>query len=72
MVFDREGEAFLLVECKAPSVKINQKTLFQVLTYNKLLKCTHIILSNGFQHICMSFDENKGEFVQKNSFPKAP
>lgn len=72
VVFDREGEAFLLIECKAPSVKINQKTLTQALTYNKPLNCTHIILSNGFQHICMSFDKNKGEFVQKSTVPKAP
>ncbi|GAB2489104.1 type I restriction enzyme HsdR N-terminal domain-containing protein [Algoriphagus taiwanensis] len=72
VVFDREGETFLLVECKAPSVKINQNTLIQALTYNKPLNCPHIILSNGFQHICMSFDESKGEFVQKSTIPKAP
>ncbi|GMQ24477.1 type I restriction enzyme HsdR N-terminal domain-containing protein [Algoriphagus sp. oki45] len=72
VVFDRKGATYLLVECKAPTVKINQNTLIQALTYNKPLNCPHIILSNGIQHICMSFDEKKREFLQKSTIPKSP
>ncbi|GMQ31017.1 type I restriction enzyme HsdR N-terminal domain-containing protein [Algoriphagus confluentis] len=72
VVFDREGNAFLLIECKAPSVKINQSTLAQALTYNMPLNCPHVILSNGLQHVCMSFEEEKSEFIQVKNVPKAP
>ena len=37
LVYDKQGKPNIIVECKSPKVKINQKTLDQVLSYqNKL------------------------------------
>ena len=41
----------ILVECKAPSIKLTQKTFEQTARYNSILDAPEIILSNGLHHI---------------------
>src|SRR6201986_2999627 len=40
VVFNPEGEKILMVECKAPSVAINQKVFDQIARYNMAHKIT--------------------------------
>lgn len=72
VVFDREGRPYLLVECKAPDVPITEKTLAQAMSYNKKLNCSHIILSNGYRHFSLEFNQEMQRFVQKEALPKSP
>ena len=51
--FDVHGQPQLLVECKAPSIAINQKTIQQVANYIQQLDCPIILLSNGFVHVTL-------------------
>lgn len=53
----------ILVECKAPSVKITEKTFEQIARYNSVIGAKEIILSNGIQHIYAKFNENGYEFL---------
>ncbi|WP_317129427.1 type I restriction enzyme HsdR N-terminal domain-containing protein [Litoribacter populi] len=69
MVMDRDGKPFLLVECKAPDVKLTQKTVEQVSVYNKILGAPNLCISNGLQHICLAWEEEKGQFRQLSQFP---
>ncbi|WP_332911232.1 type I restriction enzyme HsdR N-terminal domain-containing protein [Algoriphagus boritolerans] len=57
VVFDRQSNPFLLVECKAPGVKIDEKTLDQIMTYNSRLQCPNLVLSNGLVHVYLEFAE---------------
>jgi len=60
VVFNTAGEKILLVECKAPSVFIEQKTFDQVARYNIVHKIKLLAVSNGLQHYYCSIDfENK-------------
>ncbi len=43
--------AKILVECKAPHIKLTPKTFEQTARYNSILVAEEIILSNGLQHI---------------------
>lgn len=52
----------ILVECKAPDVKLSEKTFEQIARYNSIIQAKNIILSNGLQHIKASFSENKYTF----------
>ncbi len=72
IVFTREAKPYLLVECKAPGVKIDEKTLHQALVYNQQLDCQNIVLSNGLVHIYMGYSESERKFVQKNFPPRSP
>jgi hypothetical protein len=72
IVFTREGMPYLLVECKAPGVKIDEKTLRQAMMYNQKLNCRNLILSNGLSHIYMAYSDTESRFVQQYLPPECP
>ncbi len=45
----------ILVECKAPNIKLTDKTFEQIARYNSIIGAEEIILSNGIQHIFARF-----------------
>lgn len=47
VVVDSQGNPRLIVECKAPGVKISQQTLDQVVRYNSVLEAEYLLLTNG-------------------------
>jgi len=67
VVFDRQMNPYLLVECKAPNIKIDQKTFDQANQYNWLLKAPFLFLTNGLKHyICqIDFEENTYKFLKE-------
>lgn len=62
VVFNPEGEKILMVECKAPSVAINQKVFDQVARYNITHKIALLAVTNGLQHYYCSVDFNNGSY----------
>ena len=66
-MLDIDDKAKLIVECKAPSVKITQKTVDQVVRYNMALKVDYLIVTNGLVHYCIqiNYKENKYNFINE-------
>ena len=62
VVHDRQGRAVLLVECKAPEVKVDQRTFEQVARYNTVFNVPYLLASNGLVHFCCRIGRVKGEF----------
>lgn len=56
VVHDKHGKAVMIIECKAPEVKISQDTFDQVARYNSALKVPYLIVTNGLQHYCCKID----------------
>ena len=56
VVFNSSGEKILLIECKAPSVNIDQKVFDQVARYNMVHKVSMIAVSNGLKHYYCHID----------------
>ncbi len=56
----------ILVECKAPSVKLTEKTFEQTARYNSVIGADKIILSNGIQHIFAQYSEGSYMFEPAN------
>ena len=54
----------ILIECKAPLIKLTEKTFEQTARYNSILKAEKIILSNGLQHISAKFSNNQYTFQE--------
>ncbi|MGI6718714.1 MAG: type I restriction enzyme HsdR N-terminal domain-containing protein [Bacteroidales bacterium] len=52
IVFKPTGDVFLIVECKAPKVKITDETFYQALRYNLTLNSKFFILTNGEHWFC--------------------
>ena len=60
LVYHTDGSIALIVECKAPSIKIAQDTFDQIARYNMTLKTDLLIVTNGLQHFtCIMDHENK-------------
>tara|TARA_B110000211_G_scaffold230342_1_gene289718 strand:- start:1011 stop:1454 length:444 start_codon:yes stop_codon:yes gene_type:complete len=64
----KASEATVLIECKAPKIKISESTLSQALNYNQVYKAKYIVLSNGLSH--KIFFVSEGEIKQLNELPK--
>ncbi|MBA3900836.1 MAG: type I restriction enzyme HsdR N-terminal domain-containing protein [Bacteroidetes bacterium] len=62
VVYNNQGKAVVLVECKAPDVKITADAFEQAARYNQQLKVDYIIVTNGIGHYCSSIDYEKGSF----------
>ena len=58
VVYDRQMAPLVLVECKAETVPLTQKTLDQALTYNRLLDVPYLLLYNGPQTIFVTLLAN--------------
>jgi hypothetical protein len=53
VVYNREEHSpWLLAECKAPDVDINNNTLNQLLQYHNSLQCRYWLLCNGREAFC--------------------
>jgi hypothetical protein len=59
------GTPKLLVECKAPFIPINEKTLDQVASYLSLLDVSYALLTNGLQHFFISRVNKEIKIVQE-------
>ena len=62
VVYNPTGDKILLVECKAPSVTIDQKTFDQVARYNIVHKVKLLAVTNGLQHYYCSIDFEKSSY----------
>ncbi len=64
---NKNAEIFLLIECKAPEVKINQKVFDQAARYNTVLKAPYLLVSNGQDHFIakIDFQEQNHHFVEE-------
>lgn len=69
VVYDNLGKPYMLVECKAPSVKIGQSTLEQAAMYNRTLKASIVLLTNGLTHYTFRLSA-QGEIINLTEIPK--
>lgn len=63
----KDYSPILLVECKAPKVKITQDTFDQISRYNLTFKVPYLIVTNGLNHYCckIDFDKNSYTFLEE-------
>lgn len=66
VVYNSNGTIHLIVECKAPSVTINQDTFDQIARYNLALKASYLMVTNGINHYycVMDFEQERFQFLK--------
>ncbi len=69
VVFKPNGSIEVLVECKAPDIKINQSTFNQIAQYNYTLKSNHLMVSNGMEHYYCKMDFKSEKYVFLKEIP---
>lgn len=64
VVFSNTLQPLLIIECKAPNIKLTNQTLQQALRYNLNLQVPYVFITNGLQHAVLNF-RNKIAVVEK-------
>ena len=66
ILYNKEAAPRMIIEYKAPTIKLQQKTFDQISAYNLLLKVDYLIVSNGLQHYCCKMDyiNQKYDFLE--------
>lgn len=62
VVYGGNGEIEVVVECKAPSVKISQATFDQIAQYNIKLKAKYLMITNGLEHYFCQMDYEREQY----------
>ena len=70
VVYDRSMRPRVIVEYKAPSVRITKEVFAQISRYNLILKVDYLIVSNGIQHYCCKMDYTDNTFVFLQEVPE--
>jgi hypothetical protein len=65
LVHNRSGEPVMIVECKAPEIRIDDKVFDQIVCYNMEFNVPYIVVTNGINHYACKVDnqEKKYEFL---------
>ena len=70
VVFQPNGDIFLLIECKAPEVPISQQTFDQIARYNLVLKAKYLMVTNGLNHYFCQMDFENEKYVFLKELPE--
>lgn len=66
IICNNKGEPDLLIECKAPTEKLDKETFFQLGRYNRFVNASLLLISNGLQHFCCAVsDSNEFNFLKE-------
>ena len=67
VLYTTQGIPNMIVECKAPKVKITQDTFNQIAKYNSQLKVQYLVVTNGMKHYCceMKYETNNIKFLEE-------
>ena len=69
VIFNREGKAIAIIECKAPKIKLNEAVLHQIAQYNFKLRVEWLILTNGLQTIVAYVNQKSGAIQYFEEIP---
>lgn len=72
LIYDLEMNPWLLVECKAPKVRLNEAVFRQIATYNMELQVPYLLVSNGPQAYCSQIDLTAKSFQFLSALPPFP
>ena len=69
LVYNNNLSPFILIECKSPFVKIDQKAFDQIIQYNLKLNCTYLMITNGLNHYVCNVNQNEKKIKFVDSVP---
>ncbi len=70
VVFNSSGNPNIIVECKAPNIKITQTTFDQIARYNIKLNANYLIITNGLEHYFCKMDFKNKTYVFLEDIPE--
>lgn len=68
--YNKRLKPLILVECKAPNIKIDQSVFDQIGIYNLTLKADYLIATNGIQHFAAKINHANRDYSFMEKIPK--
>ena len=68
LVFSKEHQPWMMVECKSTTVSLNEEVLNQVLRYNIAMPVQYLVITNGTS--CMAFKKEHSELLPLEEIPE--
>ena len=65
VVYDSSMQPLVLIECKAETIALTQKTLDQAVTYNRKLNVPYLLLYNGLQMIFVTINADGNNTISQ-------
>lgn len=69
VIFSSDGMPDIIVECKAPKIKISQDTFDQIARYNLKLNANYLVVTNGLQHYFCKLDKENETYIFLKDIP---
>jgi len=69
VVYDKNTQPYILIECKAPDIRISQSTFDQIAVYNMALSAPYLIITNGLDTFCTKMDHINKSYVFFDEIP---
>ena len=69
VLYDRTLKPRMIIEYKAPTVRITQKVFDQITIYNMLLHVDYLVVSNGIKHYCCRMDYANQKYLFLEDIP---
>lgn len=70
VVYDRTGKPYMVVECKAPEIKLSQSVFDQAACYNYTIQAKYLSVTNGLVHYCCRVDRAVQKIEFLSSMPE--
>ena len=65
LVYDKNLQPFLLVECKRPDVELTQKTIDQIAAYNHIIQAPYLMITNGKSTYILNYENRTYSFCEQ-------
>ena len=72
LIFDQGMQPQMLIECKAPTVKLTQAVFQQVANYNYPLQVPYLLITNGIAAYCCQLDHEHSQYKFLPAIPAFP
>jgi len=69
VLYNANASPIMIIECKAPEIKIDEKTLHQALRYNSVIRAPYLLLTNGIDSFCGKINFSNASFSYLNDIP---
>lgn len=69
VIYDRQVRPYILVECKAPDVRIDQTTFDQIASYQMALNAPYLMVSNGISNYLAQMNHEVKQYRFFNEIP---
>jgi len=63
LIYSKNHQPWMMIECKAPEVDLSEKTIMQILRYNMSIPVQYLVITNGHYCYAASIIDNKAGWL---------